>query len=348
MPRRAARRREAGRPMDSLLGGLIGAASLALAINIGANNSAAEMGPAFGAGVRSRLQALFLIAVFCTSGAILAGERVVHNVGYGLLKGEGLAGDLAGPLVVIIAATGLIALANLLRAPLSTAHVVVGAIVGLGFCYGTANLTLAGKMVVWWVATPLAALALSYLAGRKLYPLVITWLGRLGRDQTVMRTMAWLLTLSGCWMAFSAGSNSLAKAMGPAVGAEVLAPSQAAVMGGLGMALGALLLGGRVLNTVGKEITKLCPVCAMLVELISASIIFAASRFGMPVSLTEIVTCSVIGFSCAANGLRGTSRNQHVRRILLLWPGAPAAAGLLAFLLQHAVAGGVLPYSGVR
>lgn len=323
--------------MDNLLGGFIAGASLLLAVNIGANNSAAEMGPAFGAGVRSRLGSLVLIAVFCPAGAILAGDRVVHNVGRGLLLGEGLQASPLGALIVIIAAASLIAIANLLRAPLSTAHVVVGAIVGLGFHYGTVNLGLAGKMVAWWVATPIFALVVSYWAGRKLYPLVITLLGRLKRDESVLRAMAWLLTLSGCWMAFSAGSNSLAKAMGPAVGARVLLPSQAAVMGGLGMAAGALLLGGRVLNTVGREITRLCPVCAALVELISASIIFIASRFGMPVSLTEIVTCSVIGFSCAANGLRDTSQNRHVRRILLLWPGAPAAAGMIAFLLQHAV-----------
>jgi phosphate/sulfate permease len=57
----------------------------------------------------------------------------------------------------------------------------------------------------------------------------------------------------------------------------------------------------------------------------------------MPVSLAEIVTCSVIGFSCAANGLKGTARNEHVRRILVLWPAAPAAAGLIAFALQYAV-----------
>lgn len=323
--------------MDSLLGVLIAGASLALAVNIGANNSAAEMGPAFGAGVRTRLQSLFLIAVFCTAGAMLAGGRVIHNVSHGLLAGEGFGAHPGGALVVIVAAASLIAMANVLKAPLSTAHVVVGAIVGLGFCYGAVNLSLAGKMVAWWVATPVFALAVSYLAGRKLYPLVIRSLGALGRDEAVMRATAWLLTLSGCWMAFSAGSNSLAKAMGPAVGANVLLPVQAAVLGGLGMAVGALLLGGRVLTTVGKEITKLCPICAMLVEAISASIIFTASRFGMPVSLTEIVTCSVIGFSCAANGLRGTSRNPHVRRILLLWPGAPAAAGLIAFTLQHAV-----------
>ncbi len=48
---------------------LLGLASAGLAVNIGANNSAAEMGPAYGAGARSRKQALLLIAIFCTAGS---------------------------------------------------------------------------------------------------------------------------------------------------------------------------------------------------------------------------------------------------------------------------------------
>ena len=76
------------------------------------------------------------------------------------------------------------------------------------------------------------------------------------------------------------------------------------------MAAGALLLGGRMMQIVGKEITSICPLCAVLVQVISASIVFVASRFGMPVSLAEIVTCAVIGFSCASGGVRGTSQES--------------------------------------
>lgn len=323
--------------MASLLSGLIAAASVALALNIGANNSAAEMGPAFGAGVRTRRQSLLLIAVFCTAGAVLAGGRVMHKVGHELVLGPGLAGNPFGALAVILAATSLIFLANALRAPLSTAHVVVGAVIGLGLFYRTANIPLAANMVAWWVATPLCALIASYLLGLWVLPAIVGMLGNLRDEAAVTRAFTWMLTLSGCWMAFSAGSNSLAKAMGPAIGAGALSASTGAVVGALGMALGVLFFGGRLLNTVGKEITTICPTCAALVELVSATIIFTASRFGMPVSLADTVTCSVIGFGCAANGLKGTIRNGHVRRILVLWPTAPAAAALMAFGLQYAV-----------
>ena len=54
---------------------------LALAVNVGGNNSAAEMGPAFGAGVRSKKEAVLLIAIFSIMGAILAGGHVVQTVG---------------------------------------------------------------------------------------------------------------------------------------------------------------------------------------------------------------------------------------------------------------------------
>jgi PiT family inorganic phosphate transporter/sulfate permease len=317
--------------MISPLVAVAAVASAVLALNIGANNTAAEMGPAFGAGARSRRQALVLIAVFCTVGALLAGGRVLHTVGHGLITGGGLAANPAGALVVVVSSLCLIACANALRVPVSTAHVVVGSVVGLGLFYGTANLSLAAKMVGWWVVTPVAALVACYLLGRTAYPRLIRAVGRLRSEEAAYRVLGWSLTLSGCWMAFSAGTNSLAKAMGPAVGAGIFVPSSAALVGGLGMASGALLFGSRTLNTVGKEITRICPICAVLVETVSASIVFVASRFGMPVSLAEIVTCSVIGFSFAANGLQSTAGNQHVRRIALLWPAAPAVAAAVAF-----------------
>jgi PiT family inorganic phosphate transporter/sulfate permease len=320
--------------MTALLPSLVGVASVGLAVNIGANNSAAEMGPAVGAGARSRRQALALIAIFCTTGAILAGGRVLHSIGHGLIGDGTLRANPMAALIAITAAQCLVLLANVLKVPLSTAHVVVGAMIGLGVSYGTTNVHLAGTMVAWWVATPVAALLLAYALARFVYPRLILAAGRLGSEQAVYRALGWALTLSGCWMAFSAGSNSLAKAMGPAVGAGVLSGQTAAVIGGLGMSLGALLFGGSLINTVGKEITKICPICAVLVELLSASIVFTASRFGMPVSLAEIVTSAVVGFSLAANGLRRTSANQRVRRMAVLWPLAPVASAVVTFGLM--------------
>jgi len=323
--------------VTGLLESLTGAASIGLAVNIGANNSAAEMGPAYGAGVRSRRQALALIAIFCTAGAVIAGGRVLHMVGHGLLGDGALTANRFAALSVVVSAMALIGLANALRLPLSTAHAVVGAVVGLGLFYGTVNLPVVYGVVAWWVATPAAALVMSYLLGRLVYPPLTRAIAALGSERAVYRALGWSATLSGCWMAFSAGSNSLAKALGPAVGAGVFSPATGAVVGGLGMAAGALLLGGRMMKTVGKEITSMCPLCAVMVEVVAASIVFTASRFGMPVSLAEIVTCSVIGFGCAANGVKDTANNHHVRRMMVLWPAAPVAAAGIALGVQFAL-----------
>ncbi len=313
---------------------ITGAVSVALAVNIGANNSAAEMGPAYGAGVQSQRRAVAIIAIFCAIGAIVAGHRVMDTVGHGLIGADTFAQHSKGALIIALSAVALIGFANVIRLPLATSHAVVGAVVGFGLFYGAVNVPLVTSVVLWWIATPLAALVISAAVGRYLYPGLSRWVRRLPSEQLSSRIVTWAVTLASCWMAFAAGSNSLAKAMGPAVGAGVFQPSQAAIAGGLAMALGAALLGGRMIHTVGKEITPICPVCAFLIQAVSASIIYTASHFGRPVSLAEIVTCSVIGFGWAASGFRTTSQNYHVRRILVLWPAAPVLSAAAAFALS--------------
>lgn len=52
-----------------------------LALNIGANNSAASMATAYGAGARSKREALILIAVFALIGSLVAGAPVIKTMG---------------------------------------------------------------------------------------------------------------------------------------------------------------------------------------------------------------------------------------------------------------------------
>lgn len=305
--------------------------TVALAMNVGANNSAAEMGPAYGAGVRSKREAVFLIAVFAMLGAVLAGGRVVGTLSGGIVPRQLLASHLDAVLVIVISATGIILLANLIRIPIATAHAMVGAVIGMGLYYGSVDWHRVIGIVGWWLVTPVASLAISYALGRLAYRPLAAALAAIPDQQTSQRVMKVIITLSGCYMAFSAGSNSLAKSVGPLVGSGVLGSSEASIMGGLAMSGGALLLGSRLLETVGKGITSLCPVSAILVEIVSASIVFVASRFGMPVSLAEIVTCAVIGFSCAHAGVSRTANNRHVRKIYALWPACPGLSAGLCF-----------------
>lgn len=309
----------------------IGACML-LAINVGGNNSAAEMGPAFGSGIRSHMEAVVLIAIFSMLGAIFAGDHVVNTVGKGLIDPTPLQTDFRKVIPILVAATLIVGLANGLRIPIATAHAMVGAVVGVGLYFHSVKWDALGRIIVWWLATPIASLAVSYLLGRAAYPWLNARLGHLShKGGPAMLFYRGFVTLSGCYMAFSAGSNSLAKAVGPVVGAGILGTKQAAVMGGLCMALGAFFVGRRLMQTIGREITPLDPLKATLVELVCGSILLVASFSGVPVSLAETVTCSVIGFSIAHAGVSHTAGNRHLRKIYIMWPICPLFTGAVSY-----------------
>jgi PiT family inorganic phosphate transporter/sulfate permease len=245
-------------------------------------------------------------------------------------------------IIILLSATSIIAFANVLKLPIATSHAMVGAVIGIGIFYQSVAWGKVGVIIIWWLVTPIMSLTLSYLIGRYLYQGMDRWVKGLPGQGVVRILFRIFITLSGCYIAFSAGSNSLAKAVGPVVGAGILTTNHAAVMGGLGMAAGALLVGQRLLHTVGKGITPIDPLKATLVELICGTILLIASHFGIPISLAETITCSVIGFGAAHGGIRQTLENEHVSRIYKLWPACPFISALTSFLLAW-----VLHYSGI-
>ncbi|MCU0822729.1 MAG: inorganic phosphate transporter family protein [Spirochaetes bacterium] len=308
-----------------------------LAVNVGGNNSAAEMGPAFGAQVRSKREAVILIAVFSMMGALFAGDSVVQTIGKDIIPGTQLENHYWSVIIILFSAASLIAIANFKRVPVATAHAMVGSVVGAGLFFGGVNWPKMTTIITWWLVTPLLSLFVSYLLGRYACEKLKVFIEELPAQKTVQFLFRGFITVSGCYMAFSAGSNSLAKAVGPMVGSGILTSKSAAVLGGLGMATGAFMVGHRLLHTVGKGITEIDPIKAVLVELVCGSIVLTASHSGVPVSLAEIITCSVIGFGCARSGIREIAKNPYVKTIYKLWPVCPLFTAVLTFGLSYFV-----------
>ncbi|RYD90096.1 MAG: inorganic phosphate transporter, partial [Sphingobacteriales bacterium] len=76
-----------GGPLTTLA--TVGAAAAAyMAINVGANDVANNMGPAVGAKALKMGTALLLAAAFDAAGALMAGQRVIETVSQGLLTQE--------------------------------------------------------------------------------------------------------------------------------------------------------------------------------------------------------------------------------------------------------------------
>ncbi|MCX9085197.1 MAG: inorganic phosphate transporter [Candidatus Methanoperedens sp.] len=313
------------------------AVALFMGLNIGGNNAAASMGAAYGAKVRTKYQAVLLIGVFSVLGAVLSGGEVMKTLGKGILPPGTIVLESA---IIAVAAAGItVFLANLLRVPISTSQAAVGSVVGIGFFYGASkiNAPLIGSIISWWIITPIFAWLLAYLMGKYLYTSILIWLAEHHEsDVSIKRSLNFLLTISGCYVAYSAGANNAANAVGPFVGAGLIGSTTGAIFGGLAIGLGALVLGGRVLETVGKEITELCVIRAIFVEFSSAIIVHIASIKGIPISLGEIVAAGIIGIGCANSGMH-LVKSDVVKKIVVAWVISPLFAGTIAFGLMKLI-----------
>ena len=115
-----------------VIAGVIG---MYMAMNIGANDVANNVGPAVGSGALTMIGALAIATVFEAAGAILAGGDVVDTIKQGIIDPQGVA-DAATfvrlMLAALFAAALWINLSTLFGAPVSTTHSIVGGVLGAG------------------------------------------------------------------------------------------------------------------------------------------------------------------------------------------------------------------------
>ena len=153
-------------PMQWLV--ILGAAAAAyMALNIGANDVANNVGPAVGAKALTMAAALALAASFDAAGALLAGGDVVDTVANDLLALDAGLSPLTLVLVMIaalLAAALWINASTFVGAPVSTTHAIIGGIVGAAVASAgldTVNWPTVGMIAVSWMLSPLLGAAFA-------------------------------------------------------------------------------------------------------------------------------------------------------------------------------------------
>jgi len=155
----------------------------------------------------------------------------------------------------------------------------------------------------------------------------------------VERIFAVLMVITACAMAFAHGSNDVANAIGPLAavvsivqtGGEITAESSLPwwilLLGGLGIVAGLMMLGYRVIETVGKNITELTPSRGFAATLAAATTVVLASGTGIPISTTHALVGAVLGVGLA-RGISSVNAGV-VGRIIISWIiTLPVGAGL--------------------
>ena len=151
-----------------------------------------------------------------------------------------------------------------------------------------------------------------------------------------------LMIVTACGMAFAHGSNDVANAIGPVAavvsivnsGGEVAArsalPFWVLMLGGVGIVLGLMMYGRKVIATVGKHITELTPSRGFAAELAAATTVVIASGTGIPVSTTQILVGAVLGVGLA-RGMAALNLTV-IRNIFMSWVITLPAGALLSIM----------------
>ena len=144
-----------------------------MALNVGANDVANNMGPAVGSRALTMGGALVIAAIFEAAGALLAGGDVVNTVARDLLIGDAIPTERFVLLMMaaLLASALWVNLATFLGAPVSTTHAVVGGVVGAGVAaagIGSVAWPVIGTIAASWVISPVlggiaAAMLLSLI-----------------------------------------------------------------------------------------------------------------------------------------------------------------------------------------
>ncbi len=128
-------------------------------------------------------------------------------------------------------------------------------------------------------------------------------------------------------MSFSRGLNDTPKIAALLLGVSGGPAAGWAVSGvAFAMALGGLFGARRVARTLSEKITPMDPTQGFSANLITALLVAGASRFGIPVSTTQVACGSLFGIGVLH---RGETSWRAVRQIALAWGVTLPAAALL-------------------
>jgi PiT family inorganic phosphate transporter len=141
-------------------------------------------------------------------------------------------------------------------------------------------------------------------------------------------------------MAWAIGANDVANAMGTSLGSGAITIGGAVLIAGIFEFAGAILAGGHVTDTVRKGMLDMEIVAlngalllhGMLASLAAAATLLVAATFwGMPVSTTHAIVGAIVGFGAVGLGFDAVAWGK-VTQIVFSWITSPFLGGLLAFL----------------
>lgn len=133
-----------------------------MAMNIGANDVANNVGPAVGSKALTMGGAIVIAAIFEAAGALIAGGDVVKTIKKGIIDISAFGGNtdsfIWAMMAALLAAALWLNLATMAKAPVSTTHSIVGGVMGAGIAAAGFSIVAwgtMGKIAASWIISPI-------------------------------------------------------------------------------------------------------------------------------------------------------------------------------------------------
>ena len=339
--------------MDPLLLGSLLVIGFVVAFAIGGNDEA--MAPAVGAGVFTIRAAVSIGGAITIFGAVTLGSNVSEKVGSDLVGGAPLTTGMVFAILVSMAIWLLIA--SITKGlPISTTQCIVGSVIGVAaaapfFGYSEWGFNQVDWYVVFeifagWILSPLIGFLISagiFAAVRKLQERARGLAGLERQERLASYGLAVFLILTS----MSRGGNDVANAVSPLVNQEaflgtiMLGPLAIPaiiiplLVGGIGMALGLIVVGRKVIRTLATEVVSLSPSSALSASVSTFLVMFFGTLLGLPLSGTHVLVAALIAVGWVADA---PVQMKQVKEIIISWIITIPIAGALGigvFALIH-------------
>lgn len=317
-----------------------------LAINMGASGTAPSFAAAYGANIIKRTMIPGIFGTMVLIGALVAGKQVALTLGQGLLEQRLF--TLTNTSVILLAVGLSLLFANLIGVPQSTSQSTVLSIAGAATALeGLNSKKLFVEIIPTWLILPVISFLIMFLLAKYIFPMIrsrfmVIDFNNLGAHPF----LKWAVLGSSMYVAFSIGANNVANAAAPIAALTANEMGKMAVTNFLPIlilsflvvtpcfAIGSSLMGHKVTKTTGKEIVTLDPFHAMVISVLTATLLLLASvTRGIPTSLVQMNATAFFALSITRFGWKGTFRMMTVKRFFLVWLISPAFAFGLTYTL---------------
>ncbi len=288
--------------------------------------------------VLSPRRAIVMATILNIAGAF-SGTAVAATIGTGIVDASVI--NLTTVAAAMIALVFWSTFAARFGLPTSESHALVAGLAGAG-------LAVAGPAVLLWEGWEKVIIGLAFstflgfLGGWGLTIAINKVFGHSHRSG-MREIFGKLQLLSAAFMAFGHGSNDGQKFIGVFALALVIGgilptfqvPLYVVVLCSVMMGIGTSTGGWRIIRTMGMRMVKLEPYQGFAAETGAASVIQAASIFGIPLSTTHTINTSIMGVGT----VKGFSavRWGVVRQVVLAW--------ILTFPICGAISWGIATVS---